>query len=57
MQQRMPPVQDLCQVVQPAVVEVQDLVLGLSGRNHQLPAGAVVVVEEETQRTHLAQVH
>lgn len=56
-QQTVPLVEHLRQMVEPAVVEVEDLVLRLARRDHELPRRAVLVVEEQPQRPHLAEVH
>lgn len=48
--------QNLGKMIESAVVEVEDLVLGFSGSDHELSAGTVVIAEEESQRTHVTKV-
>lgn len=56
-QQAMPLVQHLGKVIETAVMEMEDLVLGLTRRNDQLTGCAVFVVEEQPKRSHLAEIY
>lgn len=56
-EQLMPLMQSGGQSVQAAVVEMQDLVLALSARHHQLATGASGVGEEQPEGPHLAEVN
>lgn len=47
MQQRVPSVQDLRQIIESSVVKVENFVLRLSRCDNKLTAGAVIIVEEE----------
>lgn len=55
-QQTMPLVQHLGEMIETAVMEMEYLVLGLARSDHQLTGRAVLVVEEQSQRAHLAEV-
>jgi len=48
-----PVLEYFCQLVQPAVVEVQDLVLALPAGDHDLARRVVRVIVEHAQGSHL----